>query len=74
MVAAFMAGWFFMTKKAIDLDKKNFDSEEDRAKASLGLIKEFTFGIGEYFFSFLGGFILYIGLFLLLSLYYTPIN
>lgn len=67
MLSAFFAGWFFMVKKAIDLDKQEFIIDEDKAKASFGLIKEVPVGIGEYFFSFIGAFILYSGLLVLLS-------
>lgn len=67
MFSAFFAGWFFMAKKAIELDKKEFIIDEDKTKASFNLIKEFPVGIGEYFFSFIGGLILYAGLFLTLS-------
>lgn len=66
MLVAFFAGWFFMIKKAVDLDKKEFESEEEKAKASFFLIKEFPTGVGKYFLSFLGAVILYVGLFLLL--------
>lgn len=67
MCSAFLAGWFYMAKKAVDLDKKEFIIEEDKAKASFNLIKEFPVGIGEYFFSFVGGLILYSAMFLALS-------
>lgn len=66
MFAAFFAGWFFMVKKAVDLDKQDFIIDEDKAKASFNLIKEIPSGIGEYFFTFLGGLILYAGLFALM--------
>lgn len=59
MLSAFFAGWFFMLKKAIDLDKQEFIIDEDRAKASLALIKEIPVGIGEYFIPFIGAMILY---------------
>lgn len=67
MFSAFFAGWFFMSKKAVELDKKEFVTDEDKAKASFNLIKEFPVGIGEYFFSFIGGLILYSAMFLVLS-------
>lgn len=68
MLSAFFAGWLYMVKKAVDLEKKQFLADEDRAKASLGLIKELHVGIGEYFLSFIGAIILYFILFLVLSL------
>lgn len=66
MLSAFFAGWFFMVKRSIDLDRQEFIIDEDKAKASFNLIKELPVGIGEYFFSFIGGLILYTGLALLL--------
>lgn len=68
MLAAFFAGWFNMVKKAVDLDKQKFLAEEERAKASFGLLKQLPAGIGEYFLSFIGGIILYFLLFMVLSL------
>ncbi len=65
MVAAFIAGWLYMVKKVIELDKKEFIIDEDKAKASFNLIKEVPIGIGEYFFSIIGALFLYTGLFLL---------
>jgi hypothetical protein len=59
MLSAFFAGWFFMIKKAVDLNKKEFIIEEDKAKASFALLKEITLGIGEYFFSFIGAILVY---------------
>lgn len=66
MLSAFFAGWFFMVKRAIDLDKLEFIADEDRARASFNLLKELPLGIGEYFSSFLGGLILYSALVILL--------
>jgi len=68
MVSAFFAGWFYMVKKAIDLDNQEFIIEEDKAKASFHLIKEVPVGIGEYFFSLVGALILYATFFILLIL------
>lgn len=66
MFGAFFAGWFFIARRAIELDKQEFIIDEDKAKASLSLIKEFPVGVGEYFLPFVGGLILYAGLFLLI--------
>jgi len=66
MVSAFFAGWFFMVKRSIDLDKQEFIIDEDKAKASFNLIKEFPVGVGEYFLPFIGALILYTALFILL--------
>lgn len=67
MLSAFFAGWFFMVKRAVDLDRQEFIIDEDKARASFNLLKELPVGIGEYFFSFIGGLILYSALFFLLS-------
>lgn len=66
MISAFFAGWFYMVKRAVDLDSMEFLVEEDRAKASFDLIKEIPFGIGDYFLSFVGAAILYTALIVLL--------
>ena len=63
MLSAFFAGWFYMVKKAVDLDKQEFIIDEDKAKASFSLIKELTVGVGDYFLSFIGAFVLYVALF-----------
>ena len=70
MLSAFFAGWFFMIKKAIELDKQKFDSEDSKAKSSFGLIKEIPRGVGEYFLPFVGGLIFY-GLLVLLFMFLT---
>lgn len=70
MLTAFFAGWLFMVKKAVELDKKEFETPEDKAKSSFGLIKEIPAGVGEYFLPVLGALFLYgslIFLFLILT-------
>lgn len=67
MLSAFFAGWFFMVKRAIYLDKQEFVVEEEKAKASFNLIKELPLGIGEYFLPFLGGIIVYSALLILFA-------
>ncbi len=62
MVGAFCAGWFYMIKEGISLSKKVFVLDEDRAKATLNLIKLIPTGIGKYFLSFVG---MYVILFLI---------
>lgn len=76
MLSAFFAGWFYMVREAIKLDKKEFDIEEAKAKASFALIKQIPMGIGEYFLYFVGALILYSILFLLISViaYYLGIH
>lgn len=68
MLSAFLAGWFFMVKRAVDLDKVDFIIDEDKARASFGLMKEIPIGIGNYFLSFVAGLILYAGLIVLFSI------
>ena len=58
MVGAFFAGWFYMIKGAIALSKKVFVLDEDRAKATLNLLKVIPAGIGKYFLSFVGMYII----------------
>ena len=65
---AFLAGWFFMVQKAIELDKKEIIVQEEKEKMSFNLIKEFLTGTGEYFFSFIGFIILY---FILIMLFFV---
>lgn len=67
MIGAFFAGWFYMVKKAIKLDKSEFIMDEDKAKASFNLLRELPIGIGEYFLAFLGVLILYSVIFIVLA-------
>ncbi len=59
----FMSGvicalWFYMVKGAVDLSKKVFVLDVDRANASLGLFKIIPEGIGKFFLSFVGVYML----------------
>lgn len=54
MAGAFMAGWFYMVKKAINIVKGVYVMDEDRAKATINLFKVIPSGIGKYFLSFIG--------------------
>ena len=58
MVSAFLAGWLYMIKVAVD----NYTENPDRAKSfeSFGLLKEFPVGIAYYIKSYLGFSILYL--------------
>lgn len=58
MVGAFLAGWFYMIKNAIELSKKVFILDTDRARATVNLIKLIPAGIGKYFLSFVGMYII----------------
>lgn len=67
MFSAFFAGWFFMVRKAVELNKKEFIIDDDKSRASFELMKEIPIGVGEYFLSFLGAAFLYFGLFVFVS-------
>ncbi|CDE88396.1 unknown [Clostridium sp. CAG:729] len=58
MSGAFFASWFYMVKEAIDLSKQVFVLDADRAKATMNLFKALPVGIGKYFLSFVGFYII----------------
>ena len=60
MISVFAAGWFYMVKSAIELSKKEFILDKDRAKESFGLIKSMLSGVGRYFMSFIGVICIYV--------------
>lgn len=60
MFAAFLAAWFFMVKKAVELSKTVFVMDDDQAKATLNLMKEIPTGVGTYFLPFLGFILLFL--------------
>ncbi len=53
MVGAFLSGWFYMVKNAIQISKVVYVMDEDRAKATMNLFKDIPYGIGKYFISFI---------------------
>ncbi len=59
MFGVFCAGWFYMVERAINLSKKVFVLDEDRAKATLNLFKTIPDGIGKFFLSFVGVYIMF---------------
>ena len=63
---AFLAGWFNMFHKGIELYEKPAKDDTEKAMSSLELFKEFFPGIGQHFSRFNLGFILYILMFLLM--------
>lgn len=69
MFGVFCAGWFYMIKGAIDLSKKVFVLDADRARATLNLFKTIPDGIGKFFLSFVGVYLL----FFIIQLIATPI-
>lgn len=58
MVSAFLAGWLYMIKIAVDNHVNN--PEREKKYGSFELIKEFPVGIAEYIKSYLGFSILYL--------------
>ena len=52
MTGAFLSGWFNMVKKAIEISRKVFVLDADRAKATMDLFKNIPYGIGQYFLAF----------------------
>lgn len=69
MFGVFCSGWFYMIKGAISLSKKVFVLDEDRAKAALNLFKVFPEGVGKFFLSFVGVYII----FFIIQLLATPL-
>ena len=69
MFGVFCAGWFYMVFGAINLSKKVFVLDEDRAKATLNLFKIFPEGVGKLFLSFVGVYII----FLIIQFVATPL-
>ena len=59
MFGVFCAGWFYMVERAINLSKNVFVLDEDRAKATLNLFKTIPDGIGKFFLSFVGVYIMF---------------
>lgn len=69
MSGVFCALWFYMVKGAVDLSKKVFVLDTDRANATLNLFKTIPEGIGKFFLSFVG---VYVILFFI-QIFLTPI-
>jgi len=59
MAGAFFSGWFYMVKKGIEVSKGIYVLDEDRAKAIGSLFKLMPRGIGRYFLSFIGMFLIF---------------
>ena len=69
MFGVFCSGWFYMVEEAIKLSKKVFVLDEDRARATLNLFKSIPEGIGKFFLSFVGVYLI----FLIIQIIATPI-
>lgn len=76
MSAVLYALWFNMVKGAVDLHKKVFVLDSDRANASLGLFSTILDGIGKYFLSFVGVYIILFSIQILATpiVYFLGIN
>ena len=69
MFAVFGAAWFYMVKEAVSLAKRVFILDKDRANATLALFKKLPEGIGKFFLSFIGVYII----FFFIQIILTPI-
>lgn len=49
LTTAFLAGWFYMIKKSVELSKVEYEKPEERAAASFDLLKDFFPGVSAYF-------------------------
>ena len=57
---AFLAGWFYMSKKTISFELDTDLNDEEKAFQSFGLIKHFFPGVGEYFLPMVGTLLFYL--------------
>lgn len=60
MFGVFCAGWFYMVEGALKLSKKVFVLDTDRAKATMNLFKIFPEGVGKFFLSFVGVYVIFL--------------
>ncbi len=60
MFGVFCAGWFYMVEGAVKLSKKVFVLDTDRAKATMNLFKIFPEGVGKFFLSFVGVYVIFL--------------
>lgn len=68
LACAFIAGWYSMFNKCIAVsENQGFSSDEERARFSINLFREFFPGVGKYFLNVTIGTILYSIVFLTLS-------
>lgn len=66
MVGLFAAGWFYVIKKTIETNKKNFIMEKDKYIEIFDTLKKIPEGIAHYFLSFVGAYVIFITLQILL--------
>lgn len=60
MFGVFCSGWFNMVEGAVQLSKKVFVLDTDRAKATMSLFRKFPEGVGKFFLSFVGVYIIFL--------------
>lgn len=66
MTSAFLAGWFYMVKKAVKFSKTDFIIENNVMKEAAKLIKSIPMGVGKFFLHFVGVSGIFLGLTLLM--------
>lgn len=59
MAGIFFSGWIYMLKKGIDVSKGVYVLDQDRLKAVRNLFRLMPHGIGKFFLSFIGMFLLF---------------
>ena len=76
MFGVLSAAWFYIVKEAVNLSKKVFVFDKDRANATFSLFKLLPEGIGKFFLSFVGVYIIFFFIQILLTplVYFLGIN
>ena len=72
MICGFLAGWFYMVKKTLQLNGRMFVYEKDRINALKELILTLPNGVGRLFLPFLG--VVTISMFITVFVYYTTVD
>lgn len=72
MICGFLAGWFYMVKKTLQLNGRMFVYEQDRIEALKELIMTLPNGVGRLFVPFLG--LLTISMFITVFVYYVTVD
>ena len=60
MIGLFAAGWFYIVKKTIETNKKEFIMEKDKYKEIFETLKKMPEGIAKYFLSFVLAYLIFI--------------
>lgn len=76
MFGVLSAAWFYIVKEAVSLSKKVFVLDKDRANATFSLFKLLPEGVGKFFLSFIGVYIIFFFIQILLTplVYFLGIN